>query len=108
MKCFLSHSSKYKRSYVDIVAQRLEGHVEYDQETFEIGLKSSDEIMRGLKQSEIFVLFISEHSLNSSWVKIETDLAEKLSEEGRLKIYPLIIDPNINHRDERIPKWMKS
>ena len=56
MKCFLSHSSSDKNHYVSIVARNLAPNIEYDELTFEEGMKTIDEIMRAMSRSEIFVL----------------------------------------------------
>jgi hypothetical protein len=109
VKCFLSHSSKDKKSYVEIVARQLGYHnCVYDQFTFEEGMKSLDEILKGLELSALFVIFISESSLISDWVKREITEAQRSFEEGDIKrIFPILIDPNITYQDERIPEWMR-
>ena len=50
---FLSHSSKDKERYVRIVAEKLEKEfdehsIHYDEHTFEAGMKSLEEIEKGL------------------------------------------------------------
>jgi hypothetical protein len=108
-KAFLSHSSKDKIDYVDIVAVHLGKHnIIYDKITFEEGLKNIEEIEKGLGVSELFVLFLSNNSLNSSWVKKELRESRKLLSQGLIKrIFPLIIDPGITYQDSRIPEWMQ-
>lgn len=109
VKCFLSHSSKDKKSYIEIVAKQLGYHnCVYDQFTFEEGMKSLDEILKGLESSALFVIFISDSSLMSNWVKREITEAQKSLEEGDIKrIFPILIDANITYQDERIPDWMR-
>ncbi len=110
MRAFLSHSSKDKTHYVRKVVEKLgKDRVIYDELTFEEGLKSIEEIDRGLGVSDIFVVFISENSINSEWVKYELFEANKLFEnKSKLKrIFPLIIDSRIKHDDSRIPDWLK-
>ncbi|MDP5337755.1 MAG: TIR domain-containing protein [Nodularia sp. (in: cyanobacteria)] len=109
IKCFLSHSSKDKKSYVEIVARELsKNNIVYDELTFEEGNQSLEEILNGLDNSQIFVLFISEYSLLSNWVKLEITKANKALENGDIKrIFPIIIDQNITYKDERIPDWMR-
>lgn len=94
IKCFLSHSSKDKDSYVRIVAGRLRKEVKiYDEESFERGMRTADEIARGLDESTLFVIFISNAALDSDWVKGELSAAQKKFEQGQLRrIYPIIID----------------
>ncbi len=108
-KAFLSHSSKDKERYVEIVAKKLGYHnCVYDELTFEAGMKTFEEIEKNLSSSDLFVLFLSDSALNSSWVKHEMKKAYSLLKNGNLKrIFPIIIDSNIDYRDERIPEWIK-
>lgn len=107
--CFLSHSSKDKSTYVQLVADRLPKQWRvYDADTFEHGMKTLDEILRTLADTSLFVLFLSDASLSSDWVKREITEAERLSIQGQIKrIYPIIIDRTITHKDPRIPDWMR-
>lgn len=107
--CFLSHSSKDKSDYVQLVADRLPKQWRiYDVDTFESGMKTLDEILRTLEGTSLFVLFLSETSLESEWVKREIIEAKRLTIEGKVKqIYPVIIDRAITHNDPRIPNWMR-
>ncbi|WP_294275312.1 toll/interleukin-1 receptor domain-containing protein [uncultured Sphingomonas sp.] len=108
MKCFISHSSKDKASYASIVADKLKPNIEYDELTFEGGMKNLDEILNALDRSSLFALLISDNSLNSEWVKREITEAEQRLEIGQLKrFFPIIIDRNINHTDPRIPSWVR-
>lgn len=110
---FLSHSSADKKRYVKIVADNLQKKfnnytINYDEYTFEAGMKSIEEIERGLEKSDLFVLFISNKALESNWVKTELNKAEKLFKNGKInRIYPIIIDSNIKHTDKRIPEFLK-
>lgn len=110
IKCFLSHSSKDKDSYVRIVAGRLRKEVKiFDEETFEQGMPTADEIARGLDESMLFVIFLSNSALDSTWVKEELSAAKRKFEQGQLeRIYPIIIDSSIGHDDLRIPEWMRA
>ncbi|MEH7343533.1 TIR domain-containing protein, partial [Bacillus sp. JJ1532] len=110
MRAFLSHSSKDKEHYVSKIANKLgKDRVVYDALTFEEGLKSIEEIDRGLDVSDIFVVFLSENSIKSDWVQYELFRAnELLNDDSKLKrIYPIIIDSRIKHDDSRIPKWLQ-
>ncbi|AHB71954.1 hypothetical protein P262_05051 [Cronobacter malonaticus] len=109
IKAFLSHSSKDKESYVRNVANWLgKESIVYDEFTFEEGEKTLDQIMDGLGESELFVLFISNSALESKWVKREITESKRLYDSGKvLKILPIIIDNSINHEDKRIPKWLR-
>lgn len=107
-KVFLSHSSKDK-IFVEKVANVLgKDYCVYDAYTFESGMKTLDEIYKNLEESNIFVIFLSDNALNSSWVREEYEKAEELEQKGKLqKIFPFIIDKKINYKDIRIPKRLK-
>jgi hypothetical protein len=109
MKAFLSHSSADKKSYVDIVASRLtQEDIVYDEVSFESGEQTIDEIIRGLDESTVFCLFISNKSLDSKWVRQEIDGASVRLASGSLKyIYPIVIDRGVAHDDPRIPEWLR-
>lgn len=109
IKCFLSHSSDDKKRYVREVARRMKKEVKvFDEETFEQGMSPIEEIIKGLDESSLFVLFISDAALETPWVKLELDKAKGLLDEAKLaRIYPIIIDPNITYLDARIPDWMR-
>ena len=75
-KVFLSHSSADK-AYVEKIAKQLgKDRCVYDAMCFEVGMQTIDEIFRELNNTGIFVLFISDTSLNSDWVKRELARAE--------------------------------
>jgi TIR domain len=101
MKCFLSHSSKDKSRYVRVVADQLKSSMlVFDEATFEEGMPTSAEILKGLDITDIFVLFISNESLNSNWVKEEVAGAYSRLSRGDIdRIYPIIIDTSIKHDD---------
>ena len=107
-KAFLSHSSKDKPLVEKIAKQLGRNNCHYDSLTFEAGEKTIEEIFRSLEDTDIFVLFISDYSLNSEWVKKEITHAKVLSNRSLIeRIFPLIIDKNITHKDSRIPDWIK-
>jgi tetratricopeptide (TPR) repeat protein len=107
MKCFLSHSSKDKARYVATVAAKLAPNIEYDELTFEEGMGNLEEILLALGRSDIFVLFLSDNSLDSEWVRREITEARIRIETGELKrFFPIVIDRSISFRDARIPQWM--
>ncbi|ELA9194912.1 TIR domain-containing protein [Vibrio parahaemolyticus] len=108
IKCFLSHSSRDKE-FVRSVASGLRKETRiFDEQTFEKGMSPAEEIINGLDDTSLFVLFLSDSALNSEWVKEEIRLAKTRVDEGNIqRIYPIIIDDNIDYTDERIPLWMK-
>ncbi len=91
-----------------IVASHLNAEdVVYDEVTFESGEITLNEIIRGLDESAVFCLFISDSSLNSPWVKQEVEGASLRLKNGSLKfVYPIVIDRAIRHDDPRIPEWL--
>ena len=108
-RAYLSHSSKDKKHYVEVIAKKL-GFVRcvYDNLTFEEGMLSIEEIEKGLDKSDLFVIFLSEPALNSNWVKLELSKAHYLLKRESLeRIYPIIIDARITYDDERIPEWLR-
>ena len=108
-KAFLSHSSHDKKRYVEYVANTLGTRCIYDAYTFEEGMKNYEEIINGLDKSDLFVLFISDHSLNSDWVQKEIINSYDLLKKGNLqRIFPIIIDSKITYKDTRIPDWMRN
>ena len=106
-KAFLSHSSKDK-DLVRKVAQQLGNkNCVLDEISFDPGRKTLEQIFSELDSSDIFVLFISNESLESTWVKKEINRAkESLSNDYLDRIIPIIIDENITYSDTRIPKWI--
>ena len=110
-KIFLSHSSKNKDYVRPIFEYFGKDRSVFDEMTFEYGMKTIDEIFSGIDSSDIFVIFISNDSLNSKWVSEElTYAAKKLhSDAQRLsQIYPIIIDNSVQYSDERIPEFLRT
>ncbi len=112
-RIFLSHSSKDKNEYVNIIARKLVkrfgvSNIVYDSMTFEDGKISLDEIEKGVLMSDLFVLFISDNSLDSDFVRYEIKEAKQQSLlRERLTVLPIIIDQNIDIYDKRIPSWLR-
>lgn len=109
IRCFLSHSSHDKDKYVRAVASKIKKEAKvFDEETFEEGMSPLEEIVKGLDESSLFVIFISASALESEWVQKELIKAKELLDESKLeRIYPIIIEPGIDHNDIRIPAWMR-
>jgi tetratricopeptide (TPR) repeat protein len=84
MKAFLSHSSKDK-GYVETVASLLKpGSYELDSQTFDAGAINSSAIIQALRRSNLFCLFLSSDSVNSSYVDFETLLGVEFIASGRI------------------------
>lgn len=109
IKCFLSHSSADKDHYVRILAKNIRKEAKvFDEETFEAGMSPLEEIMKGLDESSLFVVFLSNSALASKWVNDELLSAKALLDESKLaRIYPIIIEPGLQYDDPRIPDWMR-
>jgi Tfp pilus assembly protein PilF len=107
-KAFLSHSSANK-TLVDKIANQLgRNNCHQDRLTFEAGGKTIEEIFRTISDSDVFILFISEPALQSDWVKKEITFAKAMLDKGQLdRIFPIIIDKSVTHKDERIPVWIR-
>ncbi|MCW7544118.1 toll/interleukin-1 receptor domain-containing protein [Aurantimonas litoralis] len=108
MHCFSSHSSTDKNGYVAVLADKFGDRAIYDAYTFEAGMRTIDEILKGLNITDLFVLLISDAALNSKWVKDEITNSKRLLDAGQIKQFlPIIIDPAITYRDSRIPEWIR-
>ena len=109
-KVFLSHSSKDK-DYVSYIAKCFgRDNCVYDSMCFEAGMKNIDEIFREMDRTCVFVVFLSNASLDSEWIQKELSIAdEKLHYDAHKlsQIYPIIIDPLISHSDVRIPDYLR-
>lgn len=109
IRAFLSHSSKDKEKYVRDVAKWLgRDNIVYDEFTFEEGEKPLEEIISGLDNSSLFVIFLSENALSSSWVQREIIEAKVRLDSGIIdKVFPIIIDDKLTFEDERLPDWLR-
>lgn len=68
-KAFLSHSSSDKNLVRKIASLLGIQRCVLDENSFEPGARTLDEIFRELDESDVFVLFISDKALNSEWVQ---------------------------------------
>jgi tetratricopeptide (TPR) repeat protein len=106
-KAFLSHSSKDKEIVRKVAKQLGNKNCVLDEISFGPGRNTLEQIFNELESSDIFVLFISDDSLNSPWVKKEIQKArENLKKDFLDRIIPFVIDKRINYSDSRIPKWI--
>lgn len=111
-KVFLSHSSKDKEKYVRKVYEKLKksigsDNIIIDEASFQEGRDTEREIKYHLERTDLFVIFLSENSLSSEWVKSEIKKIDNLRKDNEIEICPIIIDEKIRYDDKRIPKWMK-
>lgn len=106
-KAFLSHSSKDKDLVRKVATQLGNKNCVLDEISFDPGRKTLEQIFSELDSSDVFVLFISSDSLDSTWVKKEIRRSkENLNTDYLDRIIPIIIDVNVKYSDERIPKWI--
>lgn len=109
-RAFLSHSS-IDKDFVRPIAELFgKDKCVFDEVTFEAAMKNIDEIFTNMDTTDIFVYFISNSSLNSEWVTMELNLAEKklnFNTHKLKQIFPIIIDPKIQYSDERIADFLK-
>lgn len=108
-KAFLSHSSAQKDFVRKVYKLLGASRCVFDECCFDNGKKIIDEILRGLQNTDLFILFVSNESLDSDWVQQEIVLADMFMQKHGLKqILPILIDPKIKPGlDDRIPNWMK-
>ena len=84
MKAFLSHSSKDKGVVEEVAKALRPGTYSIDSQTFDFGSTNSRAILDALKQSDLFVLFLSSHSVSSSYVDFETLIGIELLASGEI------------------------
>jgi tetratricopeptide (TPR) repeat protein len=112
-RVFLSHSSEDKEWYVNSVYKKLvkklgEESVVIDAAAFQEGRKTTEEILYHLNSTDLFVIFLSDEALKSTWVQDElTEVGRIITEKNNYQICPIIIDNKIKFDDERIPKWIR-
>jgi TIR domain-containing protein len=105
-RAFLSHSS-HDADFVREVASllgRYSAHI--DVQSFQPGLDFRSEIRRALDDSDVFVFFVSRHSLESSWCQFELDEAELRSVKRTLRrSLAIAIQEDIQVDD--LPAWLQ-
>jgi tetratricopeptide (TPR) repeat protein len=104
MKAFISHSSKDKHIAKAVADELGELRCEYDNYTFDFVL-NSDAIRRALLRSDIFVLLLSQNSINSNFVSEEIRGALESRGAGKLKnVYIFALDKTSY---ELLPDWLR-
>lgn len=112
-KVFLSHSSTDKEWYVNIVYKKLvkdlgSDSVIIDSAAFQEGRKTIEEIYYHLEIADLFVIFLSDKALSSTWVQDELEkVGHIIDEKKKYQICPIIIDSIVKYDDDRIPEWMQ-
>lgn len=107
IKIFLSHSWAQKE-FVDEVATLIgKDFAIVDRFVFESGRNIEEEINKSLDTANVFVLLISNESLESKWCKHElTQFRENLLDANKAEFIPFIID-DTDINDNRIKGWVK-
>jgi hypothetical protein len=104
VKAFLSHSSQDKY-FVREVAKYLGNlQIEYDEYTFE-NVLNAEAIRRALARSNLFVLFLSANSINSSFVKEEIRSTLEARAKGQIKQVLIFAIDNTSYRS--LPAWLR-
>lgn len=104
-RAFLSHSSTDKE-FVRAVANELgRQFCLFDEQVFEDGEQFKNAIETMLDESAIFVLFVSEATLERIWVQFEIDEAWYRKLEGHIsKALVFLLSPSIQFGS--LPKWL--
>ncbi len=107
IKIFLSHSWSQK-DFVDEVANHIgKDFAIVDRFVFENGRNLEDEINNSLDNSNVFVMLISNESLNSDWCKYELSrFRDNLLDTQKAEFIPFLID-DTDINDTRIKNWIR-
>lgn len=90
--CFISHASKDEDFTKRLHANLQDAGVRcwFDQEDIQGGKKLSEQIDSAIRLHDKLLLVLSEHSMNSEWVKTELQRCLKAEKkEGRRKLFPI-------------------
>jgi tetratricopeptide (TPR) repeat protein len=104
-RAFLSHSSTDKE-FVRAVANELgRQFCLFDEQVFEDGEQFKEAIETMLDESAVFVLFVSEVTLERIWVQFEVDEAWYRKLEGHIsKALVFLLSPSVQYGS--LPKWL--
>lgn len=108
IKIFLSHSWAQKE-FVNKVADYIgKDFAIVDRFVFESGKNIEEEINNSLDSSNVFVMLISNESLDSKWCKHELSrFRDNMLDANKVEFIPFIIDEtDIN--DKRIKNWIRA
>ncbi len=105
-KAFLSHSGQDKHLVEFVFKELNAANVHYDAVTFETGTTSAQNIVDAMGDTDLFVLFVSKHSLKSEWVRAEIKLARKFHRQERLKSLLIFIIDDTPYSS--LPEWIKT
>ena len=105
MKAFLSHSSKDKNIVREVAKIIGESRCQYDEYTFEYTL-TQQAIRRALSKSNLFVLFLSESSIKSSFVDDEIRSSFEFRGRGLLENFLIIALDSTSFK--ALPEWLQA
>lgn len=93
MKVFISHDSKDKERFVDNFARKLiENGIDVWYDKWELGFGDSlMKIFKDMTDCDVFISVISSNSIESKWVKEESDSAFIRKIEREIKFIPVIL-----------------
>lgn len=104
MKVFISHDSRDKERFVDKFVRKLLNNgidVWYDSWDLKLGDSLTD-IFDVIPECDAFISIISKYSVNSNWVKAESDSAFVRKIENKFKFIPIILMDD----DFKIPNYL--
>ncbi|MEM7041936.1 MAG: toll/interleukin-1 receptor domain-containing protein [Pseudomonadota bacterium] len=100
MKAFLSHSSADKHLVKQVADFLRRARVWFDEMHIETAADLRTALRKGIRETDLFVLFASENSLRSEWVNWEVAIAERQFLAGKIeKIAAFVIDDKVTHKD---------
>ena len=93
MKVFISHDSRDKERFVDNFARKLiENGIDVWYDKWELGFGDSlMKIFKDMPDCDVFISIISSNSIESKWVKEESDSAFIRKIEKQMKFIPVIL-----------------
>lgn len=113
LKIFLSQSSK-DIDTIKVIIDSLRSLSDYYKLLFFLQPYQSnipmEKIIEKLSESDLFIVFITNNSLNSKFVQEELEKAFELVKDGQIKeICPILLDNSIDvNLDSRIPQFIKN
>ncbi|WP_460065624.1 tetratricopeptide repeat protein [Streptomyces sp. YKOK-I1] len=105
IKAFFSYSTKDEKFVSEVASQVGRPFVHIDKHSFSSGYDILSSIDVAIRESGLFVLFLTRSSLNSEWVRHEVDEARLHSALGRIKKTLVVLMDQTIRRDE-IPDWL--
>lgn len=104
-RAFLSHSSTDKEFVRAVAAELGRQFCLFDEQVFEDGEQFKDAIESMLDESDVFVLFVSDATLERIWVKFEIEEAWYRKLESRIsQALVFLLSPSIQFAE--LPKWL--